>query len=80
MPASPVTRQVNRLASWMSLAGNIFHGRSIARPNPFGAVATPPAGKTTMVMPSFKSRTASWRTAKLFFSASLVSEKSIGSE
>ena len=33
------------LASWTRRAGNIFHGRSCALPKPFGAVATPPAGK-----------------------------------
>ena len=54
--------------------------RQVPRPaEPFGAVATPPAGNITIVTPSFSSRTASWRTAILFFTASLVSEKSIGS-
>ncbi|MBB3135009.1 hypothetical protein FHS26_002747 [Rhizobium pisi] len=64
----------------MSFAGNIFHGRSSAGPKPILAVATPPAGKTMMVVPPLSSRTASCRLRMFIANASRLSSKEIGSE
>ena len=46
-------------------AVNVFHGRSTARPKVVGEVATPPAGKTTIVVPSLRRRSASRRVSRL---------------
>ena len=50
------------------------------RPNGVGAVATPPAGNTMMVVPSPSARIASSRVRRFVSCAARVSRKSIGSE